>query len=79
MEGCRKGWAAEILDQEMCERAILREGWTADGLSGRSGNFGFDSGREGKLLAGGRLQVEGVFARRASTGSNYKLTTVPPT
>lgn len=50
----------------------------ADGLSGRSGKFGFDSGREGKLLAGGRLQVEGVFARWASTGNNYNLTTAPP-
>lgn len=45
---------------------VLRGGQTTQGLRGHSHRLGFDSGREGKLLAGGRLGC--VFA---STGNNY--------
>lgn len=51
------------------ERVVLRVSQTTQGLRGHSERLGFDSGREGRLLAGGRLGC--VCVRLGCTGNNY--------
>lgn len=70
---------AEIRDQEMSEREILRVGQTMQGLRGHSERFGCDSERARKLVAGGRWQVAGWDVYLPGRQVQEIITTVPPT